>query len=242
MDTLTILKLTPSLVRFTGDAMVYFGSRYAIRCEADEFKLDTESSASLSLETGGWDAVATCQLVPDPQRRGVRVGELSLAGVDLAEGRYWLCARMGGDVVFRAEVSVFAPSSGSVQPEPSQRWAVVDMGVVDGASVSLPDMTQARMVSRGNAAPLDVSAAGEPYEAYLVVLSTTGSFPFSDVLVNGSSPTWHHKDSLSLRSSEWTLHLVKVAGDVQAELHAAVAAGAESDPDGNLVTSMEVNS
>lgn len=111
MDTLTILKLTPSLVRFTGDAMLYFGSRYGAWCEADDFRADTSSAATLSLESAE-AVVASCELLADPQRRGVRTGTLSLAGVSLPEGRYWLCARLGGDVVFRAEASVFstAPS------------------------------------------------------------------------------------------------------------------------------------
>lgn len=107
MDALTILKLTPSLVRFVGDAMLYFGSAYGVWCEADEFRLDTESAATLSLESAE-AVVASCELLADPQRRGVRTGTLSLAGVSLPEGRYWLCARIGGNVVFRAETSVFS--------------------------------------------------------------------------------------------------------------------------------------
>lgn len=108
MDVLTILKLTPSLVRFAGDAMMYSGSRYAVRCEAPEFRTDVDTSASLSLEDDGWTELASCPLVADPLRRGVRVGELSLAA-GAPDGRCWLCARMGGSVVFRAEVVVFAP-------------------------------------------------------------------------------------------------------------------------------------
>ena len=107
MDTLTVVKLTPSLVRFAGDAMVYFGSDYNVWCEAEDFRRDTESEASLSLETGD-SVLALCTILPDPQRRGVRRGTLSLANVSEQDGRYWLCARLAGNVVFRAEVSVFA--------------------------------------------------------------------------------------------------------------------------------------
>lgn len=107
MDILTILKLTPSLVRFAGDAMVYFGSDYDVWCEAEDFRRDTESEASLSLETGD-GALASCTILPDPQRRGVRRGTLSLADAPGQDGRYWLCARLAGNVVFRAEVTVFA--------------------------------------------------------------------------------------------------------------------------------------
>ena len=107
MDTLTILKLTPSLVRFAGDAMLYFGSRYGAWCEADDFRDDTSSAATLALESDD-ETLASCALLADPQRRGVRRGTLSLAGVSPQEGRYWLCARLGGNVVFREEVSVFS--------------------------------------------------------------------------------------------------------------------------------------
>ena len=108
MDILTILKLTPSLVRFAGDAMMYSGSQYAVRCEAPEFRTDVDTPASLALEDDGWTEFASCVLSADPLRRGVRVGELSLAA-DIPDGRCWLCARMGGSVVFRDEVVVFAP-------------------------------------------------------------------------------------------------------------------------------------
>lgn len=106
MDTLTIVKLTPSLVRFAGDAMVYFGSDYNVWCEAEDFRRDTESGATLSLETSD-RVLVDCVISPDPQRRGVRRGVLSLASTPGQDGRYWLCARLAGNVVFRAEISAF---------------------------------------------------------------------------------------------------------------------------------------
>lgn len=106
MDTLTIVKLTPSLVRFAGDAMVYFGSDYNVWCEAEDFRTDTESDALLTLEKGDI-VLASCTILPDPQRRGVRRGTLSLADVTELGGRYWLCARLDGNVVFRTEISAF---------------------------------------------------------------------------------------------------------------------------------------
>lgn len=111
MDTLTILKLTPSLVRFTGDAMLYFGSRYGVWCEADDFRADASSAATLALESAD-EKLASCDLLADPQRRGVRRGTLSLAGLaGRAGGRYWLCAEMDGDVVFREEVLVLTTAA-----------------------------------------------------------------------------------------------------------------------------------
>lgn len=242
MERLCVVKLTPSIVRFVEDFMMYFGSSYDVWCDAREFRADTTSAATLSVETGD-EVIASCPLSPDPKRRGVRRGTLSLAGLSYPEGRYWLCAKLGGDVVFRAEVVAFSVAGSVADPAGRDaRWTVVDKGVVSSATLDVADMTQVRLASHANALPLNILATAEPFEAYVVVSSLTGRFPFSDVLVNGGSPVWDHKDSLQLLSSEWTLHLVKVAGTFHAELRSGKAAGAETDPDGNLVNSMEVNS
>lgn len=106
-----IAKTAPGVVRFVDGAKMYFGSSYGVVCEAPEFRVDAATPAYLSVESDG-SVLATRPLVPDPLRRGVRHTEhdapLSLEGVSGDTGRYWLCARIGSDVVFRVEVMVFA--------------------------------------------------------------------------------------------------------------------------------------
>ena len=242
MGQLCIIKRSSSIVRFLEDFMMYFGSSYEVRCEAKEFITDTESTATLSVESGD-SVIATCNLMADPKRRGVRLGVLSLEGLNYPDGRYRLCAKLGGNVVFRVEVMVYSVAGGASDPSGrGSRWTVVDLGVVSSATVSVADMTQVKLAAQSTVAPLNILVATEPFEAYVVVSSLGGRFPFSDVLVNGSDPVWDHKDSLQLQAEEWTIHVLKVAGTFHAELRSGKAAGAEIDPDGNLVNSMEVNS
>lgn len=246
VDRLSIVKLSQSVVRFTEDFMMYFGSSYDVWCEAEDFRRDTMSASSLLVETDS-EIVAACSLFPDPQRRGVRRGTLSLAGVSRPAGRYWLCAKIGGDVVFRIDVEAFSTASGTAPtpaPTPSggSRWTVVDIGTLSGSVVEVSDMTQVKLAADYTSEPLDIRVSDDPFEAYVAVTAPGGRFPFTDVLVNGSSPVWDRKDSILLSSSLWTVHVVKVAGTFRAELRSGKAAGAEIDPDGNLVNSMEVNS
>ena len=242
MDRLFVTKLTPAIVRFSEDFMMYFGSSYDVWCCAEDFRRDTESPATLSVETDS-AVLASCAITPDPERRGVRRGTLSLTGLSYPTGRYWLCAKLGADVVFRTEVMGFSVAGSTVDPSGGgSRWTVVDRGTVTDPAVEVADMTQVLLASGADSRPLDLFVSDDPFEAYVVVTSLSGTFPFSDVLVNGFRPVWDHKDSLQLRSSEWTIHIMKVAGTFHAELRSGVAAGAETDPDGNLVNSMEVNS
>lgn len=242
MERLYALKLSPSIVRFVEDFMMYFGSSYDVWCEAEEFRGDTSSAATLSVESGD-EILASCALSPDPERRCVRRGTLSLAGLSYPEGRYWLCAKLGGNVVFRVEAMAFSVAGTAADPSGrNARWTVVDKGVVTSAALDVADMTQVRLASHANALPLNILVTDDPFEAYVAVSSLSGRFPFSDVLVNGASPVWDRKDSMQLLSSEWTIRLIKVAGTFHAELWSGKAAGAETDPDGNLVNSMEVNS
>lgn len=243
MERLRIVKLSPSIVRFVDDFMMYFGSSYDVQCEAYDFKVDTSSDATLSVEFGD-KILASCGLFPDPKRRGIRSGTLPLAGLSYPEGRYHLCVKLGRDVVFRTEIMAFSvagtvaePGSGS-----SLRWTIIDKGVITDSTLEVADMTQVRISSNANEMPLDIIVSSDPFEAYIVVTSLSGSFPFSDILVNGTSPVWDHKDSLQLQASEWTIHLIKIAGSVHAELRSGLAAGTEMDPDGNIVNSVEVNS
>ena len=233
MAPFKILKLSPTLVRFLDGALLYSGSRYAVWCEAPEFASDVESACTLELE----GAAASCTLAPDPLRRGVRTGTLSLADVDA--GRKWLCAKLDGDVLFRAEVVVFAPASAQDAPV-SGRWTVVDGTLQDG-QLAVADMSQVRLSASPAQAPLALSVSDDPFEAYVVVTSSSPGFPFTGVTVNGNAPVWTRQDSLALPSTRWVLHVMKVAGVFQAELHAGIPAGTETDPDGDLVTSVEVN-
>lgn len=242
MDRLCVVKLSPSVVRFAEDFMMYFGSSYDVWCEAKDFRADGASEATLSVETAG-EILASCSLSADPQRRGVRRGTLSLSGLSYPSGRYWLCAKLAGNVVFRVEVMAFSVAGSEASPSGRDgRWTVVDLGVVNSATVTVADMTQVKLASQNTVAPLNILATAEPFEAYVAVTSLDGGFPFSDVLVNGASPVWDHKDSMQLGSYEWTVHVMKIAGVFHAELRSGRAAGAETDPDGNLVNSMEVNS
>lgn len=242
MDRLCVVKLSPSIVRFAEDFMMYFGSSYDVWCEAKDFRADGASEATLSVETDD-EILASCSLSADPQRRGVRRGTLSLSGISRPSGRYWLCAKLAGNVVFRVEVMAFSVAGSEASPSGRDgRWTVVDRGTLSVAELAVADMTQVKVAAHTVQQPLNLLVTETPFEAYVAVTSLDGGFPFSDVLVNGASPVWDHKDSLQLGSSGWTVHVMKIAGVFHAELRSGRAAGAETDPDGNLVSSMEVNS
>lgn len=112
MGSLRIVKVSSSVARFLRDSELYLGSSYDVWCEAAEFRRDADAPAVLSVESDD-EVFASCNLAPDPQRRGVRRGTLSLAGLSEPSGRCWLCAKLAGDVVFRVEVVVFRTAPGS---------------------------------------------------------------------------------------------------------------------------------
>ena len=241
MARLRLEKRTTGLVRFFYGDEIHFGSGYDVWCEADEFKTELDAACVLSVEDGGL-TLAECALSPDPQRRGVRrTGDqqLSLRDMPLPEGRYGIRCTLGGDTLFFSEVVVHG--TGAPRNSSGERWSVVEGSAEDGRLV-VSDMTQVKLtLAAVDPHVLDVVAADGPFEAYVVVSGPGGAFPFQDVTVNGSAPTWTRKDSLALTSSRWTLHVMRVADGFVAQLFAGLPHGAERDPDGALVNSMEVN-
>lgn len=241
METIKIYKGSPGHVRFLEGFVAYFGSKYGIHCEAPEFREDFESEGLIEMESDT-ETLAICPLIPDPLRRGIRTGTLVLPKRTLATGRYWLRCELAGDTVFRTEITAYGALPEPASEEAASGWKVVDLGALTSSQVSVANMTQVRLQAEGFSAPLNITASGDIYEAYLAITGTAGRFPFTDVLINGVTPVWWRKDSLAIPSAEWVLHVTKIAGKYYAELSSGTAHGAEIDPDGKLVNSMEVNS
>lgn len=237
---LEITKLSDSNIHVPHGTVVHANSSYSVRVRAREFAFDVSHESRLRFVKDGVEAAA-CSLTPDSLRRPDRVGELHMGDVG---GEMRLVVTLGDAVLFSHPVKV-AGSDGSpgVDPTPaSGRWTVVDLGTLHSGDVPVNDMEQVKVTASHVPGPLNVLAPDAAFEAYVVVVGTAGRFPFTEgVTVNGAYPTWDHMDSLQLAESMWTLHLVRVAGVVHADLRAGRPSGTERDSNGDLVTSTEVN-
>jgi hypothetical protein len=150
---------------------------------------------------------------------------------------------LGESVLFSHPVNVVNVSGagGGEASTTSGRWTVVDLGVVDVGTINVSDLEQVKLSASEVAAPLNVIAPSDAFEAYVDITGTAGKFPFTGIVVNGGEPFWDHMDSIRLEEPRWTLHLVGVAGSVHADLRVGRPSGTELDPDGDLVNSVEVN-
>lgn len=241
MRELRIWKLNDSFAAFPCGQKLFAGTAYGVSVDAPEFREDVSSEASLALEASGVEH-ASCALSADLLRRGVRVGTLSVPSwAEDTSAR--LRVVLAGDTILLAGAPVAGLSVGSSSGQPSQERTEVDLGVVSSRVVQMASMTQVRLASPVVYEPLSIVPPDGPFDVYVAIESTDGSrFPFSDVLVGGSRPTWGHQDSFALPSRKWLLRIIKVAGTYYADLRAGVPGGAETDPDGAAVVSAEVNS
>lgn len=239
MRKLEIVKLSDSNVHVPHGTVIHSGSSYELCVTAKEFIDGQQESASFAL-LKGWTQVASCTLINDPLRRSRRTGILRVGDTG---GDMLMVASLSDSVLFSHPVNVVNVSGavGGVSPAQSGRWSVVDLGVVDDGTINVSDLEQVMLSASDVAAPLNVLAPFEAFEAYVDITGTAGKFPFAGVVVNGGEPFWDHMDSISLEESHWTLHLVGVAGSVHADLRAGRPSGTELDPDGSLVNSVEVN-
>ena len=236
MQEIIISKVTDSTATvLPGGSKLFTGYECAFRVRAQEFARDTASAASLELVDSAGAVAASCPLVPDPLRRPVRTGSLTV----VAAAR--LRVTLSGSVVMDIPMDTVPGTSSGSSPSSGGRWTVVDMGLVTNGRVPVGDLQQITLSASDVAMPLDVVTGEGFFEAYVIVTGTLGRFPFTGVTVNGAEPVWTRMDSLQLRESSWTLHVVKVAGSYRAELSASRYAGTELDPDGSAVTSAEVN-
>lgn len=243
MNRMSLRKQTDSFALFADGQRMFAGSLYEIRVDAPEFRTDAESPAYVRLESAGVE-LASCGLVADPLRRGLRVGLLPVPGWrdSLAAD---LRVELGGNTILFVDVAVTGAPAGESGPAQAGGRTEVDLGRLPYSTVTIADMTQARLVSPVVAEPLSVVPAsdGASFDVY-VSIETDGArrFPFSDVLVAGTRPTWSHQDSFLVPSQKWLLRIVKVAGTYYADLRAGRPGGTEIDPDGAAVVSAEVNS
>lgn len=249
---------------------LYAWSTYDVEICAPEFAEDTSSEAKLRLlhsyaETA--DVVfAECSLVADPLRRGIRRGRLAIGDRSRAalfdsishgsaEG-FVLYVTVGSDnttVVYREVPVVMTPkvvqSGGGSGSSSAGLWTVVDRGSVTAPlSIPVDDMTQVVVnvsgAGRINVLPSvsGVPVASGPFEAYVRFVTPGGWAPLTDVVVNGAGVTWDYRDSASLGSTEWLLHLMSVGGVWRASLKSdASVPGVEEDSDGDAVPGTEVN-
>lgn len=241
MRKLEIVKLSDSNVLVPHGTVVYSNSSYELCVTAREFVEGQQEAATFDLLKDGTQ-VASCELLNDSRRRSRRANILRIGDIG---GDMLMVATLGGSVLFSHPVNVVdvygSGGGGGVVPTPSGRWTVVDLGVVDVGTVSVSDLEQVKLSASDVAAPLNVLVPGDAFEAYVDITGTEGRFPFDGIAVNGGEPFWDHMDSTGLAESHWTLHLVGVAGSVHADLRAGRPAGTETDADGDLVTSVEVN-
>lgn len=239
MRKLEMVKLSDSNVHVPHGTVVHSGSSYELCVTAREFIECQQESASFALMKG-WTQVASCMLLNDPLRRSRRTGILRVGDVG---GDMLMVASLGDSVLFSHPVNVVNVSGtgGGDAPTTSGRWTIVDLGVVDIGTINVSDLEQVKLSASEVAAPLNVLAPFDAFEAYIDITGTAGKFPFGGIAVNGGEPFWDHMDSLRLEESHWTLHLVGVAGSVHADLRVGRPSGTERDPDGDLVNSVEVN-
>ena len=239
MLKLEMVKLSDSNVHVPHGTVVHSGSSYELCVTAKEFIEGQRETASFALLKDGTQ-VASCTLLNDPLRRSRRTGILRVGDVG---GDMLMVASLGDSVLFSHPVNVVNVSGtvGGVAPTKSGRWTIVDLGVVNSGTVNVSDLEQVMLSASEVAAPLNVLAPSDAFEAYVDITGTAGKFPFGGITVNGWEPVWDHMDSLRLTESRWTLRLVGVAGSVHADLRAGRPSGTERDPDGDLVNSVEVN-
>lgn len=239
MRKLEIVKLSDSNVFVPHGTVVYSSSSYELCVTAKEFVEGQQETSSFTLLKDGTQ-IASSTLLHDPLRRSRRTGILRVGDTG---GDMLMVASLGDSVLFSHPVNVVDVSGagGSVDPTPSGRWTVVDLGVVDVGTVNVSDLEQIKLSASEVAAPLNVRVPLDAFEAYVDITGTAGKFPFDGIVVNGGEPFWDHMDSLRLAESRWTLHLVGVAGSAHADLRAGRPSGTERDPDGDLVNSVEVN-
>lgn len=239
MRKLEIVKLSDSNVYVPHGTVVHSNSSYELCVTAQELIEGQQEAATLVLLKDGTQ-VASCALMNDPLRRSRRTGILHVGDT---VGDVLIVASLGDSVLFSHPVNVVNVSGigGGDAPMTSGRWTIVDLGVVDVGTINVSDLEQVKLSASEVAAPLNVSAPFDAFEAYVDITGTDGKFPFAGIVVNGGEPFWDHMDSIRLEESHWTLHLVGVAGLVHADLRAGRPAGTEFDPDGDLVNSVEVN-
>lgn len=243
------MKQADSFALFTESRRLFAGSSYDVQVDAPEFREDTVSGATLTL-CSGQVRLASCALVPDPLRRGLRVsGQAApLAVPAYAEtAPLELRVELGGNTILALAATVAGAVSGdAAPPSDTSRWTVTDLGTVLAGAVSVADMSQTKLSASPMAEPLSVTPPEGPLDAYVVVTVPQSvaapRFPFSGVLVGGSAPVWSHQDSLLLPARKWILRIVRVADDYCADLRAGRPGGTEIDPDGTAVVSAEVNS
>lgn len=240
MCRLEIVKMSDAGIFVPHGTVIYANSSYELRVTAKEFVDGQRETAGLAILKGGVQ-VAYCALMNDPLRRSCRTGILRIGDVG---GDASMVVSLGDSVLFSHPVNVVdaGGSGGGTVPVPSvDRWTVVDLGVVDTGTVSVSDLVQVKLSASEVASPLTLLVPAGAFEAYVDITGTVGKFPFEGVVVDGEDLFWDHMDSLRLAESRWTLHLVRVAGLVHADLRAGRYSGAELDPDGDLVNSVEVN-
>lgn len=221
---------------------LFAGSAYEVSVDALEFATDGTSEATLQFATSS-EVCASCSLVPDPLRRGLRTGVVHLPvyeeSVDLD-----VRVELAGSTLAIAGVRVTGLPGGTAAPsgDAQPRWTVVDLGRVDTGTISLADMTQVKMVASPVGAPLNIAVVDGLMDAY-VLITTDGArgFPYTGVLIDNSAPSWVHQDSFGAPSQTWMLHVTRVAGRYFADLRAGLPAGVETDPDGAVIISAEVN-
>ena len=243
MNSFCIRKVSDSFAWFDDGQRLYAGSTYRVVVEAEEFREDLGSAARLGLAAGGV-VLAGCELQPDPLRRGLRVGELTIPAYRETSGLE-LRVTLAGCTVLLVGVTVVGLASGEAPTPSGARWQVVDLGVVASGVVPVADMTQVKLAAEALDEPLSIvpTPADGSFDAFVVVTSAGARrFPFSSILVAGGSPVWSHQDSYAMPADRWILRLVKVADVYYADFRAGRPGGTELDPDGAAVISAEVHS
>lgn len=243
----SVKKQTDSFALFPSGRNLFGGSSYDVEVEAPEFRIDTDSDASVDLVVGGM-IVAECSLVADPLRRGLRRG-LRSGSLDVPAWVTTVSADLrvtvGSDTILLVPVVVTgAPDGTETLPSSASGRTEVDLGQISSRTVYVDDMSQYRLVSDVTDEPLSIVPSGDKLDVVIAIEAANGltRFPFSDVFVGGVRPFWGHQDSFFVPSARWLLRVMKVAGTYYADLRAGRPAGAEVDPDGATVVSAEVNS
>lgn len=273
MSVFRIYKYAGDHVTF-GSERLFAWSTYDVHVFAREFASDTSSVATLNLlhDSGGIRNVvfATCELTPDPLRRGVRTGTLAIG--DETRAALFDMLVTGGEsvepfvvhvtkgsdnstVVHREIPLVLTPrvvqtgGGGGGGATSASLWTVVDGGaVVAPCSIPVGDRTQVSITVTGSGTVdilprvAGVPVTGGPFEAYVRIMTEGSWAPLTEVTVAGSPVVWDYRDSSLLSSPSWLLHLMSIGGVWRASLKSdASVPGVEEDSDGDAVPGTEVN-
>jgi hypothetical protein len=245
VNKLQFRKKSDSIAWFADGQRLYAGSSYSVSVDAPEFSEDQESVATMGLYSGGVE-LATCQLVPDPLRRGRRVCTQFDVPAYAEDTLVGMRVELDGNTILLVSVTIVGAPYGTVGSDHTRsRWAVVDLGKISSAGISVGDMTQVKLEASMMQVPLSITPPSGAFDTYISITQAqedqVARFPFTGVLVAGRTPLWSHQDSYLLPCRKWVLRVVRVADDYYADLRAGRPAGTELDPDGNAVVSAEVN-